>query len=404
LSADAAAWQVSAPSTDSSPLRLVLLMSLAVTATMWRSRQSLAQNITALKGHESAVRERHLLRLLDALPIAVKIVDADGLGRHFNPTWLRLIGRSPDATLDRSWMEHGHPLDRSNCERAYKTALASQQPMTVEYRVLRPDGTCRWLLDHVVPRYSDEGQFTGLLGACLDVTEHRIYEEKLRALRAQLVSAQEDERCRIARELHDDVNQRVALLAIGIDLTSSTLLDQGSRDRMQDLRRQTIEISKVVHGLSHRLHSSTLDVLGLVPAVRALSRELSAAGLQMTLTTDDDDCCDLSPAAALGLFRITQEALSNVLKHSGVMEADVKVRHSQHMVIVRVEDHGCGFNSAIAVGGLGLRSMRERLTPIGGDVNVRSRPGEGTTIEGRVPRTKTRTTRPNVGRGTLDAA
>jgi signal transduction histidine kinase len=109
----------------------------------------------------------------------------------------------------------------------------------------------------------------------------------------------------------------------------------------------------------------------------------------------DSDCSDLSPDAALALFRVIQEALSNVIKHSGVGEAVVKVRQSRDLVTVRIEDHGCGFDSAIDGGGLGLHSMRERLTQLGGELRVQSRPGGGTTVLGRVPRTKASTAAPN---------
>jgi signal transduction histidine kinase len=290
---------------------------------------------------------------------------------------VRWRSRHPPADHPTRARERELSLLDSNCERAYQTAVESQQPFALEYRVQRPDGNRRWLLG----------------STSLDITERQLYEKRLRDLTVQLVTAQEDERRRIARELHDDVNQRIALLAIGIDHVRSTALDEGSRGRLRDLWLQTTAISKAVHSLSHELHSSTLDALGLVPAIRTLSRELSATGLRVKLIAEDD-CCELSPAAALGLFRIIQEALSNVLKHSGAKDAVVTVRKSQDTARVCIEDDGRGFDPAIDAGGIGLHSMRERLTPMGGQVWIRSRPGEGTKVEARVPRTKPSTAAP----------
>ncbi len=275
--------------------------------------------VTALKRHEMAVRERELLKLADALPVAVKMLNAAGLGWHFNTTWLRMTSRPLADELGRNWLDDVHPDDRSACERSYQTAITSRRPQTLEYRMLRKDGTYRRLLDRVVPRYDEDGELRGFVCASLDITDSRMYEARLRDLTGRLVTAQEDERRRIARELHDDVNQRLALLAIGIEQASLLLpSEDGVRERLKDLFQRTTAVSTHVHNLSHELHSSTLEALGLASAIRTLGRELAAKGLRVVLAADDH-CGDLSPDAALGLFRIVQEALSNVLKHSGLL-------------------------------------------------------------------------------------
>ena len=210
------------------------------------------------------------------------------------------------------------------------------------------------------------------------------------------MTAQEDERRRIARELHDDVNQRLALLAIGIEQVSLLLPSEHDvRERLRDLFQRTTAVSKDLHDLSHELHSSTLQALGLASAIRTLTRELSAKGLRVVLVADDH-CSDLAPDVALGLFRIVQEALSNVLKHSGLRDAVVTLRRSaDDMVVVRVEDRGCGFDPNGYGDGLGLVSMRERLTPLGGELEIRSRPRKGTVVEARVPLGRARPATPS---------
>src|SRR4051812_40459688 len=202
---------------------------------------------------------------------------------------------------------------------------------------------------------------------------------------AGLVSAKEDERRRIARELHDDISQRLALLAIEIDrLVQQTPDCNTVRMRLRELWQHTNEIAKGVHHLSHQLHPFTLETLGIVAALRALSRELSERGLRVAFSSSSA-FSDVSPAVALGLFRVAQEALSNVLKHSGVEEATLHFSCSDRVVRIRVEDRGRGFDPRAHRGGLGLVSMRERLLQLDGEVAIESRPGEGTAVEARVP-------------------
>lgn len=344
------------------------------------------RNITALMRQEIGARARAQSTLVDALPVAVKIVDANGLSRYFNTAWLRMTHRPLDQELGQNWMTQVHPDDRAQCERVYGTAIESHQSMTLEYRLLSVAGTPRWLLDHVVPWYDDEGRFAGLVCAAVDITERRLMVEQLRELAGRLVTAQEDERHRIARELHDDLQQRLAFLAIDVDQASAPLAqDDERRADLSSFAQQIKQISHSLRALSHELHSTELDALGLVPAIRKLARELSAKGLRVAVTADDV-ARTLSAEAELGLFRIVQESLSNVLKHSGVQDALVVLRGVNDAVTVHVEDHGRGFDAHADFEGLGLLSMKERLTPIGGEVHVHSRPDGGTTVDARVPR------------------
>jgi signal transduction histidine kinase len=203
---------------------------------------------------------------------------------------------------------------------------------------------------------------------------------------ARLVSAKEEERRRIARELHDDISQRLALLAIEIDRLVQQTPDWNTvRLRLRELWQHTNEIAKGVHHLSHQLHPFTLEALGIVAALQTLSGELSERGLRVAFSSTSA-FSDVSPAVALGVFRVAQEALSNVLKHSGVGEATLHFSCSDQVVTIRVEDRGRGFDPRAHSGGLGLVSMRERLQQLGGEVSIESRPGEGTAVEGRVSR------------------
>jgi signal transduction histidine kinase len=203
---------------------------------------------------------------------------------------------------------------------------------------------------------------------------------------ARLVSVREDERRRIARELHDDISQRLALLAIGIERLVQQTPDRTTlRARLRELWQHTNEIAEGVHHLSHELHPVTLDALGIVAALQVLSRELSDRGLRVAFSSNTA-FSDVSPEVALGLFRVAQEALNNVLKHSGVKEATLHFSCSDRVITIRVEDRGRGFDPYARGAGLGLVSMRERLTQLGGEVVIESRREEGTAVEARVPR------------------
>lgn len=206
----------------------------------------------------------------------------------------------------------------------------------------------------------------------------------------RLIQAQEKERTRIARELHDDINQRLALLANGVERVIQANGDYTKAEQTQELRdlwRLTNEIATDLQHLSHQLHPSKLHYLGLATAVRDLCQEFShhhridvhcnVAGLPTNLDED----------VALSLFRTVQESLRNVARHSRASRVKVELIHQSGVVKLRVSDNGVGFdpNQPQNTRGLGLVSMAERLRSVGGEFSVWSRPGSGSQIEGSVP-------------------
>ena len=189
----------------------------------------------------------------------------------------------------------------------------------------------------------------------------------MRLLTGRLLEAQEVERRRIARELHDDLNQSLALLSVEMDLLGQVPPASAAEiaDRMQELSARVKELSSSVHDLSHQLHPSKLEQLGLVAAVRGLCQELAQPhGLEVKFTHHPVPDV-IPPDAALCLYRIAQEALRNVVKHSGSRHASVELSGTADVIRLRVTDDGVGFDpgSAAGNGGLGLVSMRERLLP-----------------------------------------
>ena len=214
-------------------------------------------------------------------------------------------------------------------------------------------------------------------------------KEKQMQLSGMLINAEEKERSRVASELHDDFSQRLAILALGlenVDEATPASLEQVHK-QLQELARSTSELGSDLHTLSHRLHSSTLESLGLVPAVDALCREFTCKqGIRADFSCDEIPR-SINPDAALCIFRIVQEALRNLKKYSGAEEAEVHLRMTGDRLEIRVRDKGRGFSlSELGQnGGLGIRSMEQRARLLGGKFKIHSEPGKGTTLEAWVP-------------------
>jgi signal transduction histidine kinase len=277
-----------------------------------------------------------------------------------------------------------HPDDRERCMGTYLRAFDGRKQFSMEYRVRRHDGQYRWLLDKGVPIYDADGSFAGYLGGAIDFTDQRYAEQALRELSGKLIAAQEDERRRIARDLHDSVGQRLALVSVRLHELQRLLPPAGeAADLLGHLSSDSQTVARDVHSLSHRLHSAKLDALGLVAAVAGECREMSAHGVLVHFT--ETGVPPVSSEVALCLFRIAQESLSNIVKHSGASTARVRMTGRDNAVVLFVEDGGVGFVADARVEGLGLVSIRERVRSVGGVLTVRSAPGQGTAVEARVP-------------------
>jgi len=214
-------------------------------------------------------------------------------------------------------------------------------------------------------------------------------EFELLQLTGRLIDAQEDERRRIARDIHDDINQRLAMLAVGLE-GASQQLDVGSeevRSKLDSLWEAASQLGIDLHNLSHNLHSSTLDNLGLVAGVSGLCREFSEH-TGVTVVFQGPDIPPLSPQLSLCLFRVVQEALQNVKKHSGSDKATVNLEINSDVLHLTISDDGKGLaaaKGAVKHPGLGIQSMRERLRLIGGTLKLQSEIGHGTVVDVRVP-------------------
>jgi signal transduction histidine kinase len=212
-------------------------------------------------------------------------------------------------------------------------------------------------------------------------------EESVSRLSRRLFHAQEQERARIARELHDDIGQRVALLAVGLSRLSRSAPNEIQQAETASLERQVVEIGTDIQALSHELHSAKLELLGIEAATRGFCEEF-ASQQQVTIAFVGRNVPrQLPPDTSLCLFRVLQEAVHNSAKHSGVAHVDVQLWTADGEVHLTVSDAGSGFDlqAARLDRGLGLVSMEERLKLVAGALSIETRPGQGTKLHARTP-------------------
>ena len=237
----------------------------------------------------------------------------------------------------------------------------------------------------------DKRGFAGarILVTLEDITLRRHAEEELRSICGRLINAQEEERKRIARDLHDVVSQRVAVLSIELEQLRRKLPDQQSdlHSIVRMALNQTTELASDIHQLSYHLHSFKLDQLGLSASLRSLCESFSTSPSLNISYREEGSLDQPSPDTALCVFRIAQESLHNVVKQSGAREAKVILTATPESVRLRIRDNGCGFDieQARQKKRLGLTSMKERLRLVGGEMSIRSRRAQGTEIDILVP-------------------
>ena len=349
-------------------------------------------DITERKLMEDALRESEArFRLVaDNSPVLIWMSDETKLCTFFSKGWLDFTGRRLDEELGHGWASGVHPDDFQGCFDTYSRSFDARRPFEMEYRLRRFDGQYRWILDYGVPRFDSGGSFRGYIGSAIDVTERRSAAEHLRGLSGRLIHAQEEERARIARELHDDVGQRLSVVQVSIEMLEQdhTVTPASVRERLQAIAGMTNQIASQLHNFSRELHPPSLAFLGLDTALRGLCREFSERHQIKVSFTSHSVPADLPRDVGLCAYRIVQEALQNVAKHSGTAEATVELSVEGPRLDVRISDEGVGFDLPTVErqqGGLGLVSMRERLRLLGGTFFIRAAPSRGAQVLASIP-------------------
>jgi PAS domain S-box-containing protein len=325
----------------------------------------------------------------------------------------RIFGLLPhefDPTYE-GYLSRVHPEDRNATKEIIDNAFRTGQPFDLEERIVWPDGTIRVLHSQGQWSFDEHHLPVKLLGICQDITERKHVERQLRAanaalvgelkertraeqeiqaLTARLISAQEEERGRLARELHDDLSQQIATVSIAASNLRKDIAPEAveTRGKFERIQQKLIHLAESVRRLSHHLHPAVLEYSGLAAALQSYCSEFSTlTGLAVSFR--EEGTFDRLPSpVALCLYRIAQEALQNVLKHAKVDRAQLAITCDAEAVRLTVSDEGVGIDTGRApfIQGLGLVSIKERTRLVNGTVRIESQPHQGTTLSVTVPR------------------
>jgi PAS domain S-box-containing protein len=353
-------------------------------------------------------REAWYWAMANDTPAYLWTASSDGEISFINAPLMKFLG-TDQQRLSKNWTAFLHPDDADRARATFHEAVGSRCGYLAEFRVLRYDGEYRRLLSEGVPRFSSEGELFGYAGSMLDITDRRLAEEQaqaanvalaaeleertrneqeIRSLSARLINAQEEERARLARDLHDDLSQQIAVLSIAVGNLKRQIPGQESDARSQSdrIQQKLVQLADGVRRLSHELHPAVLQHSGLASALQSYCDEFVVlTGIRLSFRSEGS--FDHIPApVALGLYRIAQEALKNVTKHSNATDAEVTLQYSEGLLCLTVADRGVGMdvNSKHSPGGLGLISIKERTRLLSGTIQIRSQANQGTTITVRV--------------------
>ena len=354
----------------------------------------IAERERAEAEREQLVRERiaaearlRLTAIVESSNDAILSVNPDGVIQSWNAAAQRIFGYTEAEVIGQPSTMLIPPEALDDEAKMFQRLKAGERVETYETIRVGKEGTPVDVSVTLSALTDAEGRLTGASTILRDITSQKQAEAALTGLNRKLILAQEQERSRLARELHDDIGQRLALLSFGLTGVAQGLTDSPQfRDQVLELEKQSTTIAADLQALSHGLHSSKLELLGLGTAMRSFCEEFSRQQQVRVHFKVHDLAESLPHYISLSLFRVLQEALHNSAKHSGAEHVEVDLWGLHGVVHLRVRDHGVGFNvEASKLGqGLGLASMEERLKLVDGELAIESQPNRGTTIDARV--------------------
>jgi PAS domain S-box-containing protein len=306
-----------------------------------------------------------------------------------------MLGYSETELLKMSCDKFVSADDEQSNERALFQELKSglRDSYRIEKACLRKDGTRMWGRVHVCKLNTKENDAPMVLAMVEDITDQKRAEQRLndtqitlREMTGRLIYAQEEERRRIARELHDDIGQRLSLLMVEMEQINR-VISAASGTHVSTLGRvlrEVDELTRDVHELSHQLHSTKLSYVGLNAALKELCEQV-ASQQRIAITQHVEGDGDLSFDIQLCFYRVAQEALKNIAKHSHASRATINFQANHGVARLEIADNGIGFDPASPAVGLGLASMSERVRTVNGEFAVTSNSGKGTRVVAVVP-------------------
>jgi len=361
---------------------ILLVQAMAILGLLWqRARRRKIEGDLRRSEEKFSKSFRHS-------PLAISISSMkDGRFVEVNETFEELTGWRRDEVAGRTRFDINLWVDPDWGTDFLKDVLVLGSMRDLESKIRRKDGQIRTAFGSA-ELIEVEGEKC-CLSVWTDITERKQAEEALANVSHKLIEAQEKERTRIARELHDDINQRIALATLEIEQLKLNTpgLQNEFRTRLNALGVRLQETGMEVQAISHRLHSSKLEILGVVAACKSFCREIAEQHKIEVQFSSDGVPRNLPPDVSLTLFRVLQESLQNAIKHSGAEHFGVQLRRTADEVELTVRDDGAGFDvdAVMSNQGLGLISMRERVSLVNGTILITSKPMGGTEVNVRVP-------------------
>ena len=345
------------------------------------------RNISERKLAEDALREseRRFRTMSDTAPVLIWMADAGKLCIYCNLAWLNFVGRTTEQELGNGWIEGVHPADVERFMRTFAAAFDARERFSLEFMLRRFDGEYRAVIATGVPRFTPDGSLIGYIGSAMDITEIKLAERKLQSLMGQFINLQEDERRRIAAELHDSLGQSLVIIKHRSMLCLREMTGENRlSEQLEEISSTATSAIDELHEIAHNLRPYELDRLGLVKAVESMVAKLGSS-LTLKLSADLDEIDGLlPPSAETSVYRIVQEGLSNVVKHSNAGKAVVEIKKREDRLVISVSDNGKGihvpFRDFDSKGGFGLAGIAERARMLGGSCVVESIPDQGTTL------------------------
>jgi PAS domain S-box-containing protein len=363
-------------------IAVILLQTTSILALFWqRTRKRRAED-------ELTKSEEKFSKTFRQSPLVLTISrTSDSRFIDVNESFEKHLGWKRDEVIGRTPFDFGLWANADQRAAFVSQIQANGSVRDLEALARSKNGELRTLL--ISAEVLDVAGQSCTLSVAADITERKKAEEMLSTMSRRLIEAHEEERTRIARELHDDINQRLALVAIRMETTQQVAPHSVANllSCIREARKGLADITDDVQGLSHRLHSSKLDYLGIVAAAKGFCQELSEQKKVEIDFTHANIPQGVPKELSLCLFRVLQESLQNAVKHSGVRHFKVELRGTSGELELIVSDSGVGFDQQEAVNrrGLGLISMQERVHLLDGEFSIRSEPGRGTTVFARVP-------------------
>jgi PAS domain S-box-containing protein len=393
------------------PLRAVTLVSSIKSALRAREKQyEVRDHLAELQSREQALRraEEQFRHLANAMPQLAWIADADGKSVWYNDGWYLYSGKNIEQLAGSGWQSLHDPAILPEVLKRWQDCIREGIAFEMEFPLLGTDGRFRWFLTRVIPIHDQQKKVARWLGTSTDIHAQREAGEFLRSnqerlesevvkrtaalqhLSAKLLRAQDEERRRLARELHDSMGQYLAAMSMSLAalVADTPAIDKKRSEDLQSIIQLCLSETRT---LSHLLHPPLLDEIGLNSAMKWFVEEFcKRSGIQVTLSSE---CPHRLPSLLeTMLFRVVQEALTNIHKHSGSPTAEVFLGTNSGDVVLEVNDHGRGMPQELlvrarnggSVAGVGLAGMRERVSEIGGNFQVQSGP-QGTSIRVSIP-------------------